>query len=78
MQITSHTIEYLGKCSDEACVAYGTLTCTRGTLSKEMRKKKIRVLIWPEVYEAFYDFVVGIHVNSETEFEQDRGHLFGP
>ena len=39
MQITSHTIEYLGKCSDEACIAYGTLTCTRGTLSKEMRKK---------------------------------------
>ena len=43
MQITSHTIEYLGKCSDEACLAYGTLTCTRGTLSKEMRKKKKKI-----------------------------------
>ena len=69
----------MGKCSDGACIAYGTLTCTHqnGTLSKEMRKKK-GVLICPEVYEAFYDFVVGIHVNSETEFEQDRCHLFGP
>ena len=49
-----------------------------GYIEQRNEKKKIRVLIWPEVYEAFYDFVVGIHVNSETEFEQDRGHLFGP
>ena len=54
------------------------LSCTHqnGTLSKEIRKKK--GLICPEVYEAFYDFVVGIQVYSETEFEQDRDHLFVP
>ena len=45
---------------------------------EQRNEKKKRVLICPEVYEAFYDFVVGIHVNSETKFEQDRGHLFGP
>ena len=49
-----------------------------GYIEQRNEKKKIRVLIWPEIYEAFYYFVVGILVNSETEFEQDRGHLFGP
>ena len=54
-----------------------SLAHTKMEIEQKNEKKK-GVLIWPEVYEAFYDFVVGIHVNSETKFEQDRGHLFGP
>ena len=36
------------------------------------------IFFGPEVYEAFYDLAVGIHVNCETEFGQHIDHLFGP
>lgn len=36
------------------------------------------IFLGPEVYEAFYDLAVGIHVNCETEFGQHIDHLFGP
>ena len=65
--------------SDGARMAYGTLTCThqKGTLSKEMRKWGY-FFFGPEVYEAFYDLAVGIHVNNETKFMQHIDRLFGP
>ena len=45
----------------------------------EQRNEKMRVFFFgPEVYEAFYDLAVGIHVNCETEFGQHIDHLFGP
>ena len=44
----------------------------------EQRNEKIIIFFGPEVYEAFYDLAVGIHVNSETEFVQHIDRLFGP